>query len=253
VPVHFVTGHTHRREYTSLDEYSSSFEAGRYLDTVGFLSYQSLRHIDAKKAALDIAQSLNVTREEESEASTAHHVFSDGTVPALESALNIPEASLRTPDGEDLAKFIKQIQIERGLEHVIGWECETYLLNKSISSHDSMWGHFQREVVPSRFQEDHMIVLGNPAWRTDAIFKGEIRLDDAIAVSPFNNSLLMYENVPSSVVQLLNKNLNENKTDYTALPDVPLYAFAPAASRQRDTYHSVLDSFAASIIETALE
>jgi hypothetical protein len=39
MPVQFVTGHTHYRRYMDLDPLSTSFEAGRYMDTVGFVSF----------------------------------------------------------------------------------------------------------------------------------------------------------------------------------------------------------------------
>ena len=38
-PVQFVTGHTHYRGFHQVDDASTSVEAGRYLDTVGFLAF----------------------------------------------------------------------------------------------------------------------------------------------------------------------------------------------------------------------
>mmetsp|Transcript_13815 Transcript_13815/g.20980 ORF Transcript_13815/g.20980 Transcript_13815/m.20980 type:complete len:736 (+) Transcript_13815:3-2210(+) len=42
MPVQFITGHTHIRANTQLDYYSSSFEAGRFLDTIGLVSFPTL-------------------------------------------------------------------------------------------------------------------------------------------------------------------------------------------------------------------
>jgi len=39
INVQFVTGHTHYRGWTKKDSFSSSFEAGHYLDTLGFMSF----------------------------------------------------------------------------------------------------------------------------------------------------------------------------------------------------------------------
>lgn len=248
MPVHFVTGHSHRRDFKSFDTYSTSFEAGRYLDTVGFLSYNTPKHV-----APILPQPLNATREEESESPLASHVFIDATVPALETALGVQEGSLRTSDGEDLAKFIKRVQIELGLEEVIGWACETYYLKKNIAENDSLWGFFQREVVPARFDTNDMIIIGNGAWRASILSKGEIRLDDAIAVSPFNNTLYLYEDVPAQVIEAVNESLNGNAT-YVEVPGVPAYVFAPASPHKHyETYRVVVDSFEANIIEEALE
>jgi hypothetical protein len=35
IPIQFLTGHTHYRGWNKVDEHSSSFEAGHYLDTLG--------------------------------------------------------------------------------------------------------------------------------------------------------------------------------------------------------------------------
>ena len=39
MPVQFITGHTHYRGYHIIDDMATSAEAGRYLDTVGFVSF----------------------------------------------------------------------------------------------------------------------------------------------------------------------------------------------------------------------
>lgn len=38
-PVQFVTGHTHYRGFSKVDDAASSFEAGHYLDTLGWISF----------------------------------------------------------------------------------------------------------------------------------------------------------------------------------------------------------------------
>ena len=45
MPVQFITGHTHIRANQQLDYYSSSFEAGRFLDTVGLVSFPTKKKL----------------------------------------------------------------------------------------------------------------------------------------------------------------------------------------------------------------
>ena len=45
LPIQFITGHTHIRAVSYPDDYSSSFEAGRYLDTVGFVSFPTYANV----------------------------------------------------------------------------------------------------------------------------------------------------------------------------------------------------------------
>jgi 2',3'-cyclic-nucleotide 2'-phosphodiesterase (5'-nucleotidase family) len=42
MPIQFLTGHSHRRCFEATDPASSSMEAGRFLDTVGFVSFPSI-------------------------------------------------------------------------------------------------------------------------------------------------------------------------------------------------------------------
>lgn len=53
MPVQFVTGHTHYRGVHTMDDASVSFEAGKYLDTVGFVSFPTqktqMKHIGNRK------------------------------------------------------------------------------------------------------------------------------------------------------------------------------------------------------------
>jgi 2',3'-cyclic-nucleotide 2'-phosphodiesterase (5'-nucleotidase family) len=40
MPIQFITGHSHRRhyEYLNQDPWATTMEAGRYMDTIGFVS-----------------------------------------------------------------------------------------------------------------------------------------------------------------------------------------------------------------------
>jgi len=53
MPIQFINGHSHRRGFHVYDETTTAMEAGRYLDTVGFVSfptYDSVRKSDAPDA-----------------------------------------------------------------------------------------------------------------------------------------------------------------------------------------------------------
>lgn len=49
IPIQFITGHTHIRANKVLDDYSSSFEAGRFLDTIGFVSFPTKQTIQMNR------------------------------------------------------------------------------------------------------------------------------------------------------------------------------------------------------------
>lgn len=66
----FITGHTHYRGFAQLDTNAISFEAGRYLDTVGFVSFPT--------------QKTTVT-----DSNVCHHVFLDANVNTLKTTLGV--------------------------------------------------------------------------------------------------------------------------------------------------------------------
>lgn len=75
IPIIFLTGHTHLRRSAQLDSHSYSLESGRYLDTIGIISfpndftYQAKMMFDAhfldasRKKLLEIAGSTTETKE----------------------------------------------------------------------------------------------------------------------------------------------------------------------------------------------
>ena len=72
MPVQFITGHTHYRGLSSPDNCSSSFEAGRYLDTVGFVSFPTQDTIrEAAAARQKAAEEAAAARQKAAEEAAA--------------------------------------------------------------------------------------------------------------------------------------------------------------------------------------
>ena len=59
MPVQFITGHTHIRANRQLDYFSSSFEAGRFLDTVGLVSFPTKKECILLESNATIAPSYS--------------------------------------------------------------------------------------------------------------------------------------------------------------------------------------------------
>lgn len=102
VPVQFITGHTHMRGYYRPDNSSASFEAGRYLDTVGFCSFPN--------RATAQAAGTNAT-------SLFKYEYLDANVELLRETLGV--AQLATVTGAELSNFISRVQDEMGLTQTI--------------------------------------------------------------------------------------------------------------------------------------
>jgi len=210
MPVQFITGHTHIRGASFPDDSSASFEAGRYLDTVGFVSFP-------RKATLAAAPVGSYTTD------LFNHVFLDASRTVLEDTLNGPK--LGTDEGAELSAFIHQIQTELGLRKIVGCAPQRYYYSKAISATDSLWGLFHREVVPRIFQEKDVVMLLAESARYD-LLPGDLIFDEIVAAIPFNDTLLKISDVPVAVLLQLNKTLNAKTIDW--MPELPPYTFASA-------------------------
>ena len=210
MPVQFITGHTHIRGASLPDSASSSFEAGRYLDTVGFVSFPRKATLAAALIGTNTTDLFN-------------HVFLDASRAVLEDTLNGP--ILGTDEGAELSAFIHRIQTELGLREVVGCAPQRYYYNKSISATDSLWGLFDREVVPKIFEERDVVMVHTDAARYD-LLPGDLIYDEVVAAIPFNDTLLKISNIPAGVLLQLNQTLNPNTTEW--MPKLPLYTFASA-------------------------
>mmetsp|Transcript_43344 Transcript_43344/g.104751 ORF Transcript_43344/g.104751 Transcript_43344/m.104751 type:complete len:369 (+) Transcript_43344:105-1211(+) len=112
--VAFVTGHTHLRGYEVLDENSVSFEAGRFLDTIGFMSWNPA----------DAAIGSPLSPEEK-----FPHLFIDTNRDILTEILHATDNTtntLQTMEGVRLTDKIHTTQDEMGLLETVG--CSTCVL-----------------------------------------------------------------------------------------------------------------------------
>jgi len=252
MPVQFITGHTHRRDYELFETNSASFEAGRFLDTVGFVSFPSIKSITtgATTAADDIATLLNETKPPEPE-NLFKYKYMDAHTDVLSDALGISPEDFPTENGVDQSEFILRIQIEMGLKQVIGCVNRNHFVNRSLDARDSLWGFFRNEVVPTMFSGDQVTFFGLDAWRYD-LYTREVHLDDVLAISPFNNSLVKWENVPAEVVTALNASVNAEPNNW--MPQLPNYILASAEPLESSNrmYTLIVDDFEKGFISEQL-
>lgn len=242
MPIQFITGHTHLRKYASIDANSASFEAGRFLDTVGFVSFPTRHTVQSVNAAATSDASLtNETAIANINGSTTHpdlfrHVFIDGNVKALQMASGQDEDDFHTRKGLKLSEYIHQTQQALGLYDTLGCAPKNYFVNRSLAEPDSLWALYVSEVVPTQFfergQSDNQvppraIIVSQGSWRYDLFGRandGLLLYDDIVAVSPFNENIYFVASVPWGTLRNLFKVLNTNSTPY--FNTLPAYIMA---------------------------
>ena len=181
MPIQFMTGHSHIRGYEILDDNSVSFEAGRFLDTVGFCSLPLLQ----KKEDNDAKMTSNDT------ASRFPHVFLDTNRKSLAGVLGMSHFDLPTVSGMSLTDKIHQTQESLGLLQLVGCSPQEYYLALGMESEQSLWGLYIKSVIPTMLthhNESLVFVQGTGAFRYD-LFPGQVVMDDIIAVCPFNGTI----------------------------------------------------------------
>lgn len=182
MPIQFITGHTHIRAYAQLDEHAASFEAGRFLDTIGFCSFptkafddqqdgddhdhdstessnSSVGNMGGSSNAMSLSQStssgkLNNDRK-------FHHVFIEPNQQYMSQLLIATHDAVGTKGGRSrppsldtsagliLSKRIYETQEQLGLSTLVGCAPHDYELDLAMDQPDSLWGLYMYRAIPT--------------------------------------------------------------------------------------------------------
>ena len=181
VPIQFMTGHTHVRAYRALDARAAAFEAGHYLDTVGFASF-----------ALSPPPTAPSTAPPAAAAATFAHRSIDANQASMAAAAGLDDpAALLTPAGAALEREIARVASELGLERVLGCAPRTYRTYAPFDAAESLWRLYVREVTPRAAlsgNASRLVVQGTGSLRYD-LYAGPVRVNDVWTMNPFADQL----------------------------------------------------------------
>ncbi|KAL3905391.1 MAG: hypothetical protein SGILL_009696 [Bacillariaceae sp.] len=219
-PIVFITGHTHYRGVKQLEDLSMSFEAGKYLDTVGFVSFPKAESVRSDNSS-SLFQSvfLDTNRKVLFEDTLGYSKYSEG----------------ETHNGQALSEFIHTTRTQLGLESEVGCAPQSYFVERHIEDKDSLWKLFRDEVVPkvfaSRKTEEQMeedlpiaMMLSKGSWRYDIFNNASLIADDIMVVAPFNDTVVYMGAFPANVILQVNATINKEQVLYgTWRPMLPDY------------------------------
>ena len=243
MPIQFVTGHSHMRRYAVMDDWSTSLESGRYLDTVGFASFPTHGTIKKRRENNETPGVTSLVGD------SFQYRYIDANKDVLKDSLGVEV--LTTRNGAALSEFIDTVQEKMGLTEQIGCADKTYYLENATYHPQSLWGYFVRHVVPTEFPSDQVLLLSKGLLRYH-LLEGRVQVGHILEVAPFNDTLYVWKDIPASVIQNLNTTLNLNNE--TWLPDLPKYVFASAEpfTATNRTYDFITDDFDEGTIQKAL-
>lgn len=218
MPVQFVTGHSHRREYADLDAKASSFEAGHYLDTVGFASFP---------------------KNDTAEAQAFQHVFIDASKQAFAS---VAGGEVATDAGRALTKDIAEARARMGLSQRLGCAPMSYDKYAALNETDSLWKVFLdgpiNETLFGGDQGQRKAMLASTGSMRYNLYEGNVTKDDIVTMMPFADEFfLIAHDLPGETIASALAELN-NGSSY-ALPDWVSTEFDP--NNAYDLYGGTFD------------
>lgn len=193
MPIQFLTGHTHRRHYEVLDPMATSLEAGRFMDTVGYVSFPTQKTVEASRMG----------EKEDGAHSLIQHRFLNANKDEIATTVlqGSPGDDFSTLNGRALTAKMQQTQQMLGLLDVVT-ACApgVYVLEKPIDDKSSLWWLYLNEVIPKTlfprlaaeesFSKTSIPIFlqGTGALRYD-LMGPTIVVDDIIAITPFANPI----------------------------------------------------------------
>lgn len=170
-PIQVLNGHTHYRGFNKIDDNAAGLEAGKYFDTVGWVSFQAATRQTRPAApkpedlgavavanvngpALAGASTDTLSREVvpvgEKRGSTTWFDFEyvDATRAALAAAAGVDVNDFATVAGEVFREEVELARVALGLNREIGCSPRDYSRTADFDSEDSAYGLMMRDVNP---------------------------------------------------------------------------------------------------------
>jgi hypothetical protein len=215
IPIVFLGGHTHVRDYRKLEKNAVALESGRYMETVGFLSVSGLKKVSQGKATPLSAPKYQRLYIDNNLYSLQHH-----------SATNV--STFDTDLGLNVSKSITAGRSALNLDQAFGCAPRNFWLNRALyPSKDNILTLLEELIIPDTFNNasgtsPSIVIANSGAIRFD-IFEGPFTIDTTFLVSPFTSGFRMVRDVPygvaSKVLKLLNNKGPILVTELLALAD----------------------------------
>lgn len=210
VPILFVTGHSHIRAYRDLDSRAASFEAGHYLDTVGFASFaldgsardsgangstdgstMATANGSASRSASGSASGIGsgmAYGSASGSSSSFEHVCIKANVAVMAAAAGLDDpALLATPAGSALSSDISRAASSLGLDRQLGCSPIKYLTYAPLNTADSLWGLYLYNVTATQAlggNSSRVVVESTGSLRYD-LYAGRVTVNDLWTMTPF--------------------------------------------------------------------
>jgi 2',3'-cyclic-nucleotide 2'-phosphodiesterase (5'-nucleotidase family) len=187
IPIQFIGGHTHIRDYRKYDSKAHGIESGRYMETIGFMSIDGVK----TKPKFD-------------------RRYIDNNLFSFLHHTELNESTFPTEAGQNVSKSIRHDRKALDLGKVYGCAPQHYWVNRAqYPGNDSLFTWLEKDVLGSLVtsKRPSMVLINTGAIRFD-IFQGPFTKDSTFSVSPFTGGFKILKDVPteaaSRVLELIN-------------------------------------------------
>lgn len=232
-PIQFFGGHSHIRDFTKYDSKAFGFQAGRYMETIGWMSIDGI----SVKGKEDKSNGAAVPPTEMS----FQRRYIDNNLFGYHHHTGLNETTFPTEHGRNVSSAIHSARKAMNLDYSFGCAPRDLFVNRApYPSENSLLTWLENEVMPDvAFKKDRkdvprLAITNTGAMRFD-IFKGAFTKDTTYIISPFVSKLRYIKDVPyksaKGVIQRLNSgenilNTEGMKTSQLAPPEQMANQFA---------------------------
>ncbi|EST05352.1 Phosphoesterase domain protein [Kalmanozyma brasiliensis GHG001] len=198
-PIMILGGHTHIRDCTQYDRYSMGLEAGRYLETIGWM-------------AMNFTDNGPTFNRSYIDANRRNYAFHAG--------LSSPSDNFDTALGLNITQQMNGVADAWNLSHVYGVAPQDYYLQRvPINDTSSLINFMTNQVLPTvistsnpdRKDVPNLVIANSGSQRFD-LYAGNFTKNDQYIVSPFTDAFQYIQDVPYKYAsQIINK-LNRVKS-----------------------------------------
>ncbi|KAF9436911.1 hypothetical protein BGZ76_002575 [Entomortierella beljakovae] len=202
-PILLFGGHLHIRDFKAYDNRAFGLSAGRFMETLGWMSVSGIRDRSCRVEANCVGKNLTVSRRY---LDTNLHTYKT-------HSLAHPKQKFDTWKGRKISNEVTRQRQSLGLSTILGCAPQDYYLNRyPYTDSRSLLNLVVKEILPFSIVDKNrtnptLIVINSGCQRFD-VFKGSFTIDDTYVVSPFRDDF-EFATVPYKVAKNILNALNK--------------------------------------------
>ncbi|KAF9314729.1 hypothetical protein BG003_003882 [Podila horticola] len=213
-PILLFGGHLHQRDFIRYDARAFGLSAGRFMETIGWMSVKGIHDRKCRVETKCIGKNLTVSRR-----------YLDTNVHTYKThSLAHPRQKFDTWRGRKISKEITHARASLNLSNALGCAPQDYYMNRyPVTDTRSLINLVANQVLPlvadSTKKNPALVFVNSGSQRFD-VYKGPFTIDDTYIVSPFHNDFI-YASVPFKVAKNILAALNKATFQKRAMHPVP--------------------------------